>query len=164
MQIFRAVAYRLQRANTPPAEQWPDITVFFESTSMLAAKAELPALLALAWGCRPADVEFYNCTDEPDLLAGSGMPGAQLGDAALLVSGWFHGPLFCRPDRTQLFVRPFTQARLQAARMATRPWQLKQRAAAQLAAGVGHTEVMQRHQLMTERLEAAADTGMGAFF
>ena len=118
MQLFRAIAYRLERTDTPPAEQQPEVTVFFECDSADAAPAKLLRLLALAWGCAAPEVEFYNLTPEADLLAGNGLGDLHMGDAALLVSGWFNGPLFTAADRTLALVQPRTLQRLAAARAA----------------------------------------------
>ena len=182
MQLFRAIAYRLQRANMPLAEQQPEVTVFFEATDQHAANHQLPNLLALAWGCRPADVEFYNLQDEAQLLRDGGLsvgglvgadappanPGpsghpGRLGDWALLVTGWYHGPLFCRADRTLMLVRPLTLARLQQARRYAVPWHANQRAAAAQATGMARSEATARATLIRERAESFGHTDMGGF-
>lgn len=176
MQLFRAIAYRLQRANTPAAEQQPELTVFFEAPDLHAAGHLLPNLLALAWGCRPADVEYYNLETEAQLLRDGGLsvgglagtepapPSAgQLGDWALLVTGWYHGPLFCRADRTLMLVRPLTLARLHQARRYAVPWHANQRAAAAQATGMHRSEATARATLIRERSEVFSDTGMGGF-
>lgn len=176
MKLFRAIAYRLQRANTPPAEQQPEVTVFFEADTQHAANHLLPNLLALAWGCRPADVEFYNLQGEAELLRDGGLsvgglvgvdPAAatahQLGDWALLVTGWYHGPLFCRADRTLMLVRPLTLARLHQARRYAVPWHANQRAAAAQATGMARSEATARAVLIRERAETFGNTDMGGF-
>ncbi len=173
-QLFRAVAYRLQRANTPSAEQQPDVTVFVEADTRHAAEHLLPNLLSLAWGCRPADVEFYNLQDEAQLLRDGGLSvggldgaapppatAGQLGDWALLVTGWYHGPLFCRADRTQMLVRPLTLARLHQARRYAVPWHANQRAAAAQATGMARSEATARATLIRERAESFGNTDMG---
>ena len=118
MQLFRAIAYRLQLVNTPPQERQPEVTVFFECDDPDAAPAKLLRLLALTWGCAAPEVEFYNLTPEAELLAGNGLGELHMGDVALLVSGWFNGPLFTAADRTLALVQPRTLQRLAVARAA----------------------------------------------
>lgn len=114
--LHRAVAYQLQTMSTPRADRQPEVTVFFEAEGDSAAvAARLIRLLALTWGCEPADVEFYNCWTEAELLAQSTCPD-NAGDARLLENGHYHGPLFCRRLHTLMLVRPITLARLQHAR------------------------------------------------
>lgn len=114
--LHRAVAYQLQTRATPEADRQPEVTVFFEASGDSAAvSARLIRLLALTWGCEPADVEFYNCWTEAELLANSTCP-ASAGDARLLENGHYHGPLFCRRLNTLMLVRPLTLSRLQHAR------------------------------------------------
>ena len=113
--LYRAVAYQLQAASTPPADRQPEVAVFFEASDAAAAPATLLRLLALAWGCEPAQVEFYNLFCEAELLADSTCsPSA--GDARLLENGNANGPLFCRRLHTLMLVRPLTLMRLQLAR------------------------------------------------
>lgn len=114
--LHRAVAYQLQTRSTPAADRQPEVTVFFEADGDSGSvAARLIRLLALTWGCEPADVEFYNCWSEAELLAISTcQPSA--GDARLLEIGHYHGPLFCRRLQTLMLVRPLTLIRLQHAR------------------------------------------------
>lgn len=114
--LHRAVAYQLQTRSTPEADRQPEVTVFFEADGDSAAvAAKLIRLLALTWGCEPAEVEFYNCWSEAELLANSTcQPSA--GDARLLEKGNAYGPLFCRRLNTLMLVRPLTLMRLQKAR------------------------------------------------
>lgn len=134
MTLYRANAYRLQRLDTPADDRQPEVTVFFEcddpqaqDTSIVSAR--LLRLLAFTWNCAAPEVEFYNLTTEAELLDGGfGAPvdfpacpicrGGEgpLGDAALLVNGWYNGPLFCSPERTLMLVGPRTLARLAVAR------------------------------------------------
>lgn len=158
--LYRAVAYRLHRMDAAACDDWPEMTVFFEAADRDSAPAKLLRLLALAWSCEPADVEFYNLISGEELLAEWGRK--DMGDAQLLISGWHHGPLFCRPDRTLMLVAPRTLARLRAARRATVPWHRQQRAKADQAAGVDRNGIADRQRALIERLEAA-QSEMGAF-
>lgn len=125
MHLYRAFAYQLQPLETYHADVQPEVMVFFEAHTPEAAAATLARLLALAWGCTPAEVEHYNLCSEGELRDHSAAPG----DAALWETGHHHGPLFHRADRTLLFVRPGTLTRLLQARQATLPLRaLQQRA------------------------------------
>lgn len=125
MHLYRAFAYQIQPLETYHADVQPEVMVFFESHTPDAAPATLARLLALAWGCTPADVEHYNLHSEGELRDHSDAPG----DAALWETGYSHGPLFHRADRTLMFVRPSTLTRLLQARQATLPLRaLQQRA------------------------------------
>ncbi len=148
MTLFRAFAYQLQRLNTRPADEQPEVMVFFEAPSAEAAPAVLLRLLALAWGCTPADVEFYNLFDEHELRLrdGDDVPG----DAALWCSGMYHGPLFHRLDRTLLLVRPRTLERLLLARQATLPLRDQQREAAAAADQALQAQQRQRSLRMAD--------------
>jgi hypothetical protein len=148
--LHRAVAHRLERRDTPLAEQQPEVHVFVEATSTSTAAAVLLRGLSLAWGCDPADVEFYNLHSEQDLMGPANCSGHDLGDAALLVSGWYHGPLFIRPDRTLMLVRPRTLARLHEARALAAPLARKQRLASLSAAGLDRSEAHMRAGLVAE--------------
>lgn len=161
MTLFRAIAYRLQRADTPADQVQPDVCVFFEADNADAAPAALLRLLALAWGCQPPDVEFYNLHSEHELLGPGGLGSPEMGDAALLVTGWYHGPLFARADRTLMLVRPLTLQRLQRARGLALPWRVHQRAAAGEASGLNRAEAAARAALLRERAEAIGSTEMG---
>lgn len=162
-QLFRAVAYRLQRANTPPSERWPEMSVFFEADNHQAAAGRLADLLSITWDCRPADIDHYNLASEAELISGGCFGDfKELGDAALLVNGWFHGPLFCRVDRTLMLVSPPVLARLQLARRLAHPHWMAQRSA---EAAVSERERMQsrmRHTAQRERMEGAHATGFGS--
>lgn len=132
MILYRANAYRIEQLETFSAAAQPEVLVFFEAHTPEAASATLLRLLALAWGCTPADVEFYNLADEHDLRAEHAAQAP--GDAALWVTGaWAsgdrHGPLFQAMDRTLMFVRPLTLTRLLQARQATQPLRALRRAA-----------------------------------
>ncbi len=127
MHLYRAFAYRIERLETFHADVQPEVMVFFEAHAAAAAGPTLRRLLALAWGCIPADVEFYNLHDEHDLLAEHADEAP--GDAALWVTGFDCGPLFQPADRTLMFVRPRTLRRLLQARSATLPLRALRRAA-----------------------------------
>ena len=159
MLLYRAIAYRLEHANVPPELRQPEVTVFFEAPGPDAAPARLLRLLALAWGCEPAELEFYNCYDEADLRASVEL-GPDAGDVALIVNGWYHGPLFCRADRTLHFVRPLTLERLAHARRQALPFHTRQRAAANAAA---YAEDAARTTRLNERAEAAGINTRGVF-
>lgn len=131
MHLHRAIAYQLQPLHTPPADVQPECCVFFESATLEAAPALLLRLLALAWGCTPADVEFYNLHTAPELLRDGAAEAP--GDAALWLSGNYHGPLFHTPERTLLLVRPNTLARLMRAWQHTLPLREAQLRASALA-------------------------------
>ena len=114
--LHRAVAYLCHRFNTQPKLVQPEMHVFFEAAGdapMVVAK--LLRLLAQAWCCEPADIEFYNLWSERELLDKS-LLDPTAGDARLLEIGHFQGPLFCRRMYTLMLVRPFTLMRLQRAR------------------------------------------------
>ena len=67
MHLFRAHAYQVQQLETVHREpQQPEVMVFFEAHRPEAASATLLRLLALAWGCTPADIEFRDLVDEQD--------------------------------------------------------------------------------------------------
>lgn len=161
--LFRAVAYRLQRADTPASQAWPDMTVFVEAADHLDAWGRMAQLLALAWDCRPCDIEHYNLASEAELLAGASFGDfSQMGEAALLCNGWSHGPLFCRADRTLMLVCPPTLARLQMARRLAQPdWQA-QRAAEAAVAEQARMAASRRQQHLRERMEGAHATGFGS--
>ncbi|MBE2242462.1 MAG: hypothetical protein IAE86_06890 [Burkholderiaceae bacterium] len=148
MHLYRAHAYQLQHLETFSAAAQPEVMVFFESHTPEAAPATLLRLLALSWGCTPADVEFYNLTDEHDLRAEHG-PEAP-GDAALWVTGHAHGPLFHAVDRTLMFVRPLTLTRLLQARQATAPLRALQRAAERDADERRQRQQREAHAFMTD--------------
>lgn len=162
-QLFRAIAYRLQRANTPPSAMWHDITVFLEAESTQQARSKLQAVLAALWECRPSDIEAYNVASEDELIHGGSFGDfSVMGDVALLVTGWSHGPLFCRADRTLMLVSPPTLARLHAARMDARPFFLQQRGNAQAADEAARARTAQRQGLMHERMEGVHASGFGS--
>lgn len=161
--LFRAVAYRLQRANTAASDRWPDLTVFIEAQSHADAHGRMQSLLAFMWGCHVSDVEMVNMTSELELIHGGSFGDFEaMGDVALLVTGWHHGPLFCRAERTLMLVSPPVLARLHAARVAARPWFLQQRTAAQAADDLMRAQATRRHGEMRERLEGAHATGFGS--
>ena len=161
--LYRAVAYRLQRANTAPSDRWPDMAVFFEAASRDDANHKLPVMLALAWDCRPADVEFYNLASQDELVTGACFGDfKEMGDAALLCNGWSHGPLFCRADRTLMLVSPPMLARLQLARRLAHPFWLAQRSAESALAEQARMQANHRHVAQRERMEGAHATGFGS--
>lgn len=158
--LFRANAYRLQRFDTPADQRQPEVHVFVEAADEAAAGALILRTLAALWGCSTADVEFFSLVDEAHLMGSSGAAAAGMGDAALLVTGWFHGPLFTKPEHTLSLVTPRTLERLHRARQLASAWQIKQREAARLAANPARGDAAQRNQLV--RQMAAADGLMGA--
>ena len=129
MTLYRAIAYQLQPLDTYEDEVQPECCVFFEAHTPETAPITLVRMLALAWGCTPADVGFYNLHSEHELLR-DGAEEAP-GEASLWVSGNYHGPLFHRTERTLMFVRPITLARLIDARSQTMQFRTVQRLAAQ---------------------------------
>ena len=148
MTLYRAFAYQLQALDTPAHRDQPEVMVFFEAASAETAPAVLLRLLALAWGCTPADVEFYNLFDEHELHRRDG--DSAPGDAALWVSGMYHGPLFHRIDRTLMFVRPRTLQRLLLAAQATLPLREQQRVAAAAADKAMQVQQRQRAGFMAD--------------
>ncbi len=129
MQLYRAIAYQIQSLDTPERDVQPEACVFWEAESADSARVILLRMLSLAWGCTPADVEFYNMMSEEEILA-EGADEAP-GDASLWLSGWYNGPLFRRIDQALLFVRPTTARRLHDAQAATIPFRTLQRLAAE---------------------------------
>jgi hypothetical protein len=115
--IYRAIAYPAI-SSAADTEQ----VVFIEAISRQDASDRLHAVLASAWGV-PA--EFYNLSDERELLRNAaGEPST--GDARLLETGFSRGtPTYAAPDNTHYFVSPRALRRLVAA----------QRFAAALATG-----------------------------
>lgn len=159
--LYRAVAYRLQRFDTPEHLQQPEVHVFVEAADTTAASALLLRSLALLWHCEPADIEFYNLFSQDELLGDKSLAPREMGDAGLLVTGWYHGPLFARPDRTLALVSPRTQARLHRAGQLALPWARRQREAALLAAGASRGQAVARSQLIAD-LATAADAAEAA--
>ena len=152
--LFRATAYRLQRLDTPDHLQQPEVLVFIEASDPIAAAVRLQQVLATLWHCSAADVEFYNLASQAQLLGPGGHGTAEMGDAALLVTGWFHGPLFARADRTLLLVSPLVLGRLHRARQLALPWARHQREAALLAAGTPRHTAAARAQQLRDSLAA----------
>lgn len=114
MWLYRAVAYRMVGLRSTVGESlWPEVTVFVEAhqPDTATVSAHLLRTLAAAWGCGPAEIDFYNLWSEGELLRASHMPPTA-GDARLLENGWSHGPLFCDVERTVMLVRPETLRRL----------------------------------------------------
>lgn len=160
--LFRAVAYQLQGPHTPEHLQQPEVHVFIEAADIAEAGRMLLDVLPTLWRCHRTDVEFYNLSTEADLLGSQGPGPAEMGEAALLVCGWFHGPLICRADRTLALVSPRTLARLHRARRLALPWAQRQREAALLAAGCSRGAAAARAHAERERAEAAGSADMGA--
>jgi hypothetical protein len=152
--LYRAVAYRLQRHDTPLEHQQPECHVFVEAADHTAAAATLLRTLAAAWACEPADVEFYNLYSEAELRSDASTSDCALGDAALLLTGWYHGPLFCRADRVLALVQPRTLARLTFARHLTEPWQRRQRHAARMATATPADLATARAQMVRQMVQA----------
>lgn len=148
--LFRATAYRLERYDTPADQQQPEVTVYLEAEHATAASVKLLRALALLWGCETPDIEFYNLMSEADLFGAGGAGTPEMGDAALLCNGWYHGPLFVRPDRTLMLVRPRTLARLHQAQRPAATWARRQREAVLLANGIDRAEASRRSQLVAE--------------
>lgn len=148
MYLFRAFAYQLQSLETFDARVQPEVMVFFEVHHPLAAIATLQRVLALSWGCRPADIEFHGLTDAAELLQQHAEVAP--GDAALWVTGNHHGPTFQATDRTLMFVRPSTLRRLAMARQATAPLRALQRAAAHEAGVREQRQQRQRNDFLVD--------------
>lgn len=161
--LYRAVAYRLQRANTAPNDRWPDLTVYVEAQSHADAFGRMQSLLGFMWACHVSDVELINMSSEDELIHGGSFGDFEaMGDVALLVTGWSHGPLFARAERTLALVSPPTLARLHAARLAARPYFQLQRTNAQAADERARLQSNRRHGEMRERMEGAHATGFGS--
>ena len=157
MTLYRVFAYRTQLLDTPAAELQPEVMVFFESATPEASGATLLRLLGLAWGCSPADVDFYNLETEHELrrMYGDDAPG----DAALWVSGSHHGPLFQPEERVLMLVRPLTLRRLRAARRAAAPLAERQAAAAREADRINQARQSQRSMFMADMAQALRSGG-----
>lgn len=104
--LFRASAYRRNGLDA-------EAIVFFEARDYDSASARLLRLLALAWDCPAAEVEFYNLESEAEMRADSCAADAG-GEARLLQIGWGgdEGALFASPQRTLVLGTPRVQARL----------------------------------------------------
>lgn len=161
--LYRAFAYQFQPDLAPfDATVQPEVLVFFEAHTREAAGATLQRGLALAWGCRLDDVEFYNLADEHEVCADWGDEAP--GDAALWVTGRSHGPLFQSLERTLMLVRPLTLRRLLQARSATVPLRALQRAAAREAT-MRAAELRRERSTFLHTLQARlrrGQTGAGA--
>lgn len=161
--LFRAVAYRLQRTSTAPGDRWPDLTVYVEAQSHADAFGRMQSLLSFMWGCHVGDVELISMSSEIELIHGGSFGDFEaMDDVALLVTGWNHGPLFARADRTLMLVSPPALKRLHAARLAARPYFMQQRANAQHADAQVRAQATRRHGEMRERMEGAHATGFGS--
>jgi len=144
--LYRCFAFRVQALEALNPE--PEMCVFFAAHTPEASSATLLRLLALAWGCSPADIDFHSLVDAHDLACQHG-PVAP-GDAALWVTGQHHGPLFQPADRTLMFVQPHTLRRLLLAHQATLPLRSAQRAAARQADQAAQAQQRQRHGFMAD--------------
>lgn len=135
--LYRANAYRLQRFDIPVDQRQPEVHVFVEARTESEAGSLILRCLASLWACSTADIEFHSLQSEGTLLGPLGIGPADMGDAGLLVTGWFHGPLFCKPEHTLILTSPRTLERLHRARQVANTWQRRQREAARLAANAG---------------------------
>lgn len=106
--LYRAIAYIEGSIDDS------ECVVFFEAASDRSSSAVLSGLLLQAWGLvGRALIETYNLTTERELLD-RGADGT--GDARLLEVGWDGcRPIYARPERTLMFVRPGVLRRLHAA-------------------------------------------------
>ena len=146
MHLYRAFAYRVEHLETLNPQ--PEMMIFFESHTPEARSATLLRLLALSWGCSPADIEFHGLVDAHELRCNWG--GEAPGDASLWVTGQHHGPVFQPIERTLMFVRPLTLRRLLLAHQATAPLRRLQVAAAREAAATQQRAQRQRHGFMAD--------------
>lgn len=98
-----------------------EAAVFFEAPCTSDAPARLQQLVALAWGCAPSAVDYYNLFSEgelrhPDLARCHCYERGADADTALFING--HGPegdSYTPLSRTMLMVSPRWHARLLAA-------------------------------------------------
>jgi len=137
MNLYRAIAYQLHSSQTLDE---PEVAVFFEASSREAAPAVLVGLLNTAWGIPADQVDYYNLWSQDELRGMAQTPAGPGQHAWLLESGWFHGPLFHRRERTLVMVRPRTLARIEAA------WTQAQQLAVQQANSAAVSCGAQRYQ------------------
>jgi len=152
MTLYRAFAYQTALLDTPADQLQPEVMVFFEAPTPEASGATLLRLLGMAWGCSPADVDFYNLQSEQELCRtyGDDAPG----DAALWVSGSYHGPMFQDAERVLMMVRPLTLRRLLAARRAAAPLAERQAAAAREADRANQARQRERSLFIADMAQA----------
>ena len=115
LSIYRASAYLLQRLDTPDHQRQPEVHVFVEARSEAHAQVLILRTLSELWGCSRAQIELQSLHSEGALVGDRGMVPADMGDAALLATGWWHGPLFCKAEHTLILTSPLTLARQGAA-------------------------------------------------
>ena len=153
--LCRAFAFRTGLLDAPASGLQPEVMVFWECANRDRAGATLLRLLALAWGCGAADIDYYNLDDEHELRRRNG--GDAPGDAALWATGQFLGPLFHPAERTLMLVRPLTLERLMKAYVAAAPLRTLQRAAEREASRRWQQEQRERHLFMVDLSRALRD-------
>lgn len=110
--LYRATVSLL--SDTATASPLPEFFVFFEAPR-LRHTAELETLLHHAWQVDVSTL-LITCSSERELVEDFAMGAPEDGDVRLFEDGHSAAEVFyCDPARTQFFVRPETQARLQAA-------------------------------------------------
>lgn len=110
--LYRATVSTLADAAT--RSPLPEFFVFFEAQRSRHL-ATVQALLHHAWQVDVSTL-VVSCNSERDLLDDFAMGPAEDGDVRLFEDGYDTQHIFyCHPATVQFFVRPATQARLQAA-------------------------------------------------
>lgn len=113
--LYRATVTPLADASSVQPSPLPEYFVFFEARRRLYSTKVLEALLHHAWAVDPSTLILTVCS-ERELVDDFSMGPASDGDVRLFEDGYDAQHIFyCDPDRTQFFVRPQTQLRLQAA-------------------------------------------------
>ncbi len=111
--LYRAMVTPVAEA-CDPRSTLTEYFVFFEAPR-LRHTAALETLLHHAWQVDVSTL-LITCSSERELLDDFSMGPAEDGDVRLFENGYSASEVFyCDPACTQFFVRPETQARLQAA-------------------------------------------------
>lgn len=143
--LYRATVTTFKDASHASPVPLPEFYVFFEAPRVRHT-AELESLLHHAWQVDVSTL-LVTCASERELLEDFAMGPAEDGDARLFEEGYDSLHIFyCDPARTQFFVRPETQVRLQAAQQiaAHRRTNLRARRAFDVARRASDREWIQR--------------------
>lgn len=110
--LYRATVSTIEDANS--ASPLSEYFIFFEAKRSKSTKV-LETLLHHAWAVDPSTLIVTACS-ERELVEDFAMGPASDGDVRLFEDGYDTQHIFyCDPARTQFFLRPQTQARLQPA-------------------------------------------------
>ncbi len=113
--LYRATVSAFEKANDATASV-DEYFVFFEAKRSHSTKV-LEALLHHAWHVDPSTLIVTACS-ERELVEDFAMGPAEDGDVRLFEDGFDTQHIFyCDPARTQFFLRPQTQLRLQPAQV-----------------------------------------------